>query len=84
MELIVDSRLRALGVSQSGPGCAQPSSSANLWGHHATASREKVRFEVRCVRSKRGTAKQAPNQQDAHSAHCTLGAFPGPEASTWR
>ena len=48
---------------KNGPDCAQPPSSAKIWGYHATASREKVRVEVRCVRSKPETAKQAPNRQ---------------------
>ena len=37
---------------KNGPCCAQPLSSAEFWERQAAASREKVRFEVRCVRSK--------------------------------
>ena len=37
---------------KNGPDCAQPLSSAEIWGYQAKASRENVRFEVRCVRSK--------------------------------
>ena len=43
---------------QNGPSCAQPLSSAEFWGYQATASREKVWFEVRRVRSKPETPKQ--------------------------
>eukprot|EP01045_Picozoa_sp_COSAG04_P058000 COSAG04_NODE_27959_length_278_cov_1.441341_1_plen_60_part_10 len=35
---------------KNGPDCAQPLASAEIWGYRATASRENVRFEVRCVR----------------------------------
>jgi len=42
----------------------QPLSSAEFWGYQAAASREKVRFEVRYVRSKPETPKQAPNRQE--------------------
>eukprot|EP01045_Picozoa_sp_COSAG04_P016552 COSAG04_NODE_1389_length_6958_cov_12.573553_7_plen_154_part_01 len=52
---------------KNGPDCAQPLSSAEIWGYQATAIRENVRFEVRCVRSKPETAKQAPNRQDKSS-----------------
>ena len=54
--------------TKNGPGCARPVSSAEFWGRQATARREKVRFEVRCVRSKPETAKQAPNRQHKSGA----------------
>ena len=50
-------------TQKNGPWCAQALPSAESWGYQATASREKVLFEVRCVRSKPETAKQAPSRQ---------------------
>ena len=54
--------------AKNGPGHAQPRPSAEFWEHQATASREKVRFEVRCARSKPETPKQAPNMQERREA----------------